>query len=507
MDPQTSISIAQQSLRMKLFSSKTLCSGLMALALVACTKNVTNNVPGPTISTPYQQSGPSSGIDSSSGGGVINGGGGKGVLCTKNGKQTLEVLDLYEARVLYHEDLLDLSNSEESAKDKLAGLLAKHFWTPMNGTLEESIRRMRTETIDKFFENVHYIDEGKRLKLSNDSYEPVLENGCEPVQIAMYYDDTILLVDHELWDKLNVTNKMALIAHEVLYFTERQAGSTNSISTRKLVGRMLSTTGLLPMYSGAPVSEDKLVQCSLSQSDIDLGNIYFYEGREDGVQGVHALFFGLGKQDSFLRSHSFFRNYSLLDIAQAWGNGYTGLQTDTFPAHESVVISINKGWNEHWEIEGSLSLTKGEWGGDLQGRYKINCHLPSSFENLQEYAGGYGLYERISDSDDKLQIEGSGKIVITQTRLIPNTSIDCRYKQVGVVKNPIENPYKLKTLGDDRIDYLITSIEQDNDFGHGERACFDFVENENKRIAQNGGSGGSENLSEFRKVESFTKLK
>lgn len=33
--------------------------------------------------------------------GTVNGGGGKGVLCTKNGQETLEILDLYEGRALY----------------------------------------------------------------------------------------------------------------------------------------------------------------------------------------------------------------------------------------------------------------------------------------------------------------------------------------------------------------------------------------------------------------------
>ncbi len=70
---------------------------LTGLVFTACTKTVTNNVPGATASTPALSSQNTTSSQTGNGG-VINGGGGKGVLCKKNGTQTVELLDLYEAR-------------------------------------------------------------------------------------------------------------------------------------------------------------------------------------------------------------------------------------------------------------------------------------------------------------------------------------------------------------------------------------------------------------------------
>ncbi len=59
--------------------------------------------------------------------GVINCGGGKGVLCNKDGTQTVEPLDLYEAKEIY--EILDQKNFEtlDQGINFLAYEMAKKF--------------------------------------------------------------------------------------------------------------------------------------------------------------------------------------------------------------------------------------------------------------------------------------------------------------------------------------------------------------------------------------------
>jgi hypothetical protein len=173
--------------------------------IVACSKTVTNNVPAVNNSTPPSEL-TSSGLtaEMTDSGGVINGGGGKGVQCTKDGQTTVEVLDLYEAKTLYNLSIMDFGSTEEEAKEKLAQVLARHFWNPTSIEIDLYQRELKKIYIQEFLNNIRFIENGKTLRLTNDSFEPTLENGCKPVQVAMYYDESVLLVNKTLWNKMEL---------------------------------------------------------------------------------------------------------------------------------------------------------------------------------------------------------------------------------------------------------------------------------------------------------------
>lgn len=146
--------------------------------------------------------------------GTVNGGGGKGVLCKKNGQETLETLDLYEGRVLYGQKYSQKFSSLDEALSKIQKDYLAYFSEPLdrttNGNAEgdgpsykESVEKVAALEMSRAREKIKFIDSDKTLKSTNDANEAIVEEECSSTQIAVYYDENVLLVNKILWDKLD----------------------------------------------------------------------------------------------------------------------------------------------------------------------------------------------------------------------------------------------------------------------------------------------------------------
>ncbi len=82
---------------------------------------------------------------------------------------------------------------------------------------KESVEKSVTADISRARKKIKFIDSDKTLKSTNDANEAVMEEECSSTQIAVYYDENVLLVNKLLWDKLDYLNQAALLYHEVLY--------------------------------------------------------------------------------------------------------------------------------------------------------------------------------------------------------------------------------------------------------------------------------------------------
>ncbi|MBK9040584.1 MAG: hypothetical protein IPL83_15720 [Bdellovibrionales bacterium] len=437
---------------------------LIGVTIMSCTRNVTNNVPGANPSTPKSQ--PSGQTTAPNGqseyGGVINGGGGKGVLCKKKDGQTLETLDLYEARTLYHLTLLNLGTSEETAKGKLAELLARHFWNPYNVEISLFTRYMKDSMIQEFLSNIRFIESGKKLKLVNDSFEPTLENGCESVQIAFYYDESVLLVDKALWEQLNWTNKMALIAHEALYFLARQSGTKNSMSTRKLVGLLFSTKGLRPLADGSPRDSKNFLDCKVESNGFSRGHFFMYPGQDqDGTKGIDLLFFDLGTDGSLFRTSAFATDLSFVQIQSPrfLGVREAALIKDTYLVRDRIRLNF-KGIRDG-SLKADLRILQGA-GSSIAANFDVTCPLPADFSGLEPQDTEPGRFEQKhgDGSIDVLTINRNGSLILEQTRQLGGTGgvtnfgvapypTVCRYKEFGMILSQNDN----------EIQYMVTSGE------------------------------------------------
>ena len=279
-------------------------------ALASCTKvEVTNKYP--TVDQPNHES------EYQYAEGTINGGGGKGVLCRKKGKPSVEVLDFYEAKHLYGLEINEAASTEDEALDLFAELITKHLWNPSTVNLAEyksGFRSRIAELMPKTF-----IGPEKKLKLTRDSFEPLVEVDCEMVQIAVYHDESILIVDRNLWDQMNPTNKVGLLAHELLYLMDRHSGATNSVTTRKLVGQLFSKKGARPKADGVPESEDKYTTCDVTDKGVSVGYFYAYDSRletesDEPRSGLEFVFNYLKNDSVLFRTSAFLVDVSLQDI-------------------------------------------------------------------------------------------------------------------------------------------------------------------------------------------------
>ncbi len=460
-----------------------ICIVLIAITFVACGKTVTNNVPGPATSTSQAPTA------QAASGGVINGGGGKGVRCIKDGKTTVEVLDLYEAKSLYNLSLIDFGSAEEPAKDKLATLLARHFWNPYTIEMDKFAAALKKKYIQEFLDHIRFIDSGKKLRLTNDSYEPTLESGCETVQIATYYDESVLLVDKELWAQMDWTNKMGLLAHEALYFFVRQDGSTNSMGTRKLVGLMFSTKPPRPRADGVPVNKKAFLDCRISAGGFSKGNFFLYRVDLPATaeipyprKGLEAVFAGLENSGSLFRTSSFINELSFvqLQMPKYTGSYESELVKDTYPTRDRISLSFKGIADRH--IKADLRVLRGA-GVSVADPLDVSCEIPESFEELEPQKTEPGEFMNMegSGSVDILKVKANGSLTLEQTRQIgaigatvPYPTV-CRYKQLGMITDQDENYYQ----------YRVVSTELGSQEGLSDTLhCETFINETNRKASE-----------------------
>lgn len=317
---------------------KIICISMLA-ALLSCTNETKNIYPAAEATAKTDSNDKDKDVD-----GTINGGGGKGVLCTKGGTTTLQALDLYEADVLYNLKSTYNPANQDEAFDLIANLLAKHYWNPSSIPVSEIAKHFKDDLLKNFADKIRFISAGKKLNLINDSFEPIIEQGCEMVQVATYYDESILLIDKSLWDQMDWLNKTALLTHELVYFKARSEGATNSMASRKLVGQLFSSQGARPMADGIPSDKTKFASCYIYDTvkKFTVGYFYIYDStvtfntNQGPVvnPGVEAVFNFLPGIRSLFRISTFFIMSSMQSIFSTTPNPtghFLSLKIDTYP--------------------------------------------------------------------------------------------------------------------------------------------------------------------------------
>lgn len=401
---------------------------LLACGLSSCTKEVTKYVAAPAVGGTQNGNGSGGGgpgggsggrepnpgsaaptANSSTIEGTINGGGGKGVMCRREGKTTVETLDLYEARVLYGLKPVEMPNDERQALDKLINILVFHFFShggPLQsqpeGELERILRTDASVTEEEargrsllqlfrdailkhiklsVMDRTRYISRNQKLKATNDAHEPIRETNCEVVQIAVYYDESVLLVDPTLWEQMDVVNRISFYAHEWAYYFKRLEGAKTSIPVRKFIGHLLSSKGLRPVKDGVPTESDQTSVCRFKLDGTEAGSFYLYNSkrqdhlRQREVEGIEMVFEEWEGRSSLMRTSSFLEGYSLQDIYRPnrgawmwWQN--IDLDVDTYLPLELIKFRLNQDDNK-----GELQLKTRASTAPI-ATYEVECTPP-----------------------------------------------------------------------------------------------------------------------------------
>jgi hypothetical protein len=106
----------------------------------------------------------------------------------------------------------------------------------------------------------------------DDSKHIILpEEGCEFEQVANYTKNNQILINQEIWDLLDNTNKAGLIVHEALYKILRTYGATDSVRVRFAVAMAFAQINTKELFADVP-------QDALSCHSVKDSNGSFYPG-------------------------------------------------------------------------------------------------------------------------------------------------------------------------------------------------------------------------------------
>ncbi len=315
--------------------------------------------------------------------GTINGGGGKGVLCRTGKGEIIEILDFYEARLIHDLVIEDQDLNQEQAIELAARLLSNHFWTPWNIDVESVVEKSKL-MISSAINDIKFITEGKKLKSTKDSFEPLVENGCEIVQIAVTYDESVILVDKTLWDRLDWLNRVALITHELYYFVERLSGVENSISTRRFVGYLFSAEGLWPIAKKIPLDPAKRVDCILRDSYYTvMGSMMGFETSlvsEDGEKEklLEFVFISHPLYSELFRRSFYLSNVTIKDFHEVYINDEMDfkfnavINVDTYSHLKELVVISKEMSSSHFYID---FFNYKYWNSPINGRIEMDCEF------------------------------------------------------------------------------------------------------------------------------------
>lgn len=178
--------------------------------------------------------------------GAVSGGGGKAIVCRNESNQILsaELLDIYEAKLLWGHSIKESTDSYQEQVETALQVLP----TSNRGQIVKYLNIVQNR--------MKFLPEGTALSPVNDAILIAFPKNCTAEQLANYISDQIILIDSEIWNELNATNKAALIMHEAVYASDRSLGSTtDSRRARRIVGQLFSTeTNLEPIDENLPAS-------------------------------------------------------------------------------------------------------------------------------------------------------------------------------------------------------------------------------------------------------------
>lgn len=160
-------------------------------------------------------------------GGGVDGGGGNGVVCRdQSGSITnVRMLDLYEGEILYGLQFSHQFNDIESALNEIAHKLHKPY-------LEYSFLAA--------YKNFKMLPPGVRLEPIDDSGHIFIPANCKIEQIANYYNANAIYIVSDFYNKMSLTDQIALVVHEALYVADRLQNVENSRYARRVTSHALS---------------------------------------------------------------------------------------------------------------------------------------------------------------------------------------------------------------------------------------------------------------------------
>ena len=238
--------------------------------------------------------------------GPITSGGGKGVVCRdlKGKIASVELLDLWEARVLYKRQIL-ISDAPVKTQVNQALENLKHSLELSELSVGEAIYSpsehflfLARTNIEPFLnqqQNLLFL-RGVTLNLTDDSYEVARPSNCTIEQVVTYVDSSSkpqIVINQDLFEMMDLTNRSALIVHEAFYAVMRSNfQEMNSLRSRRAVGYVFSGQSFIEKKSILKSGYLTCMNEPIKGSRRPVSLIYFYRNSEGEVKSLTSFNWG-----------------------------------------------------------------------------------------------------------------------------------------------------------------------------------------------------------------------
>jgi hypothetical protein len=245
--------------------------------------------------------------------GAISGGGGKVVVCG-SGTGLIGLLDLWEAQTLFNEsplpesgnvnDLVEANLTRLMNAYDVGSLMGRFPNDPNPYTGQEWVHeymRRQAKLLMGSSPNVLHL-RGVTLTLTDDSYELARPKNCEIQQAVNYQPTGRILINDDLLDGMDATNRAALIAHEAFYsFLRELAKETNSIRVRRAIGYVFAGNAFALPNNPTPsepvvgcMSEERIPSIStrirlVDKGSVNNGKLGKFELLADSIEGSRVI--------------------------------------------------------------------------------------------------------------------------------------------------------------------------------------------------------------------------
>jgi hypothetical protein len=175
--------------------------------------------------------------------GGVSGGGGNAFVCRENGViQSVELVDLYEGRQFATPNYENLTGNMDEDIDFL---LRKIYPDKRNHTKLINLSNEYYNLINSLTD----LPAEAELYPTNDVFLTYKPKNCTLEPVINYYARYSIIINRELYNKMNYVNKVALHLHEILYLKERENGVKDSRYTRQMVAMALNQKSMRSSYA------------------------------------------------------------------------------------------------------------------------------------------------------------------------------------------------------------------------------------------------------------------